>query len=441
MNYIIMNYILKTNKIFYKIIYYFLIVLFLLSFLFWFISCSNNRELSNKRSGNKIIFWTVSLKPYFTSYIENVIYNFEIIYNVDVEWQDIPLDSIYQKLQTSYYTDFCPNVVNLNLPLAYSLFVNKYIYSFDLNQYQNQLKEYNRNLIDSCVYGQNSLFSIPWYSSVKLLIFNRSIYDFNNVEFRDVFEFLDIVGKIKQEKGVFGFYPFIKFEQDMLSFGFIDNPLIVFNDNVLKFYKKLKEIKENLPSGFWVSSVDIAYSMYKDKKVASILIGPQFVYRIKQEDIKLYENTDVIKFPFKNYPVSLMVLSVIYKKEFNNEKYSNSFKFIKYLTNKENQSNFAKLVPVLPSVKVSIDDIIYKNDDALNKKIKSEMLSIFDEAKVFDLYFVKVVPDPIKRTNIFKEFNNEIFNTNNDINIIFKKYEKIWESLYQESSKNSNYTK
>jgi putative chitobiose transport system substrate-binding protein len=416
-----MRYLFINN--FSKIFHFFLNIFILVFILFLFSSCLDNKKSYNN---NKIIFWTVSLKPYFTSYIQNVIYNFESIYNIKVEWQDIPLDSVYQKLQTAYYTDFCPNVVNLNLPLAYGLFVNNYIYSFDLIKYQDFIKDYNQNLIEGCVYDKNSLFSFPWYSSVKLLIFNKSIYDFNNVKFKDIFEFLEIIKRIKEERGVFGVYPFIKFEQDMLAFGFIDNPLNPFNNNVLKFYQKLRDIKDYLPSGFWVSSVDIAYSMYKDKKVASILIGPQFVYRIKQEDIKLYQDTDVIKFPFKYYPVSLMVLSVIYKKDFNNQKYIDSFKFIKFITNKENQSNFARLVPVLPSVKVNLDDIIYNNDDSLTKKIKKEMLEIFDKSKVFDLYFVNVIDDPIKRTNILKEFNNEIFNTNNDIKIIFDKYQKIW---------------
>ncbi|MGB9637889.1 MAG: ABC transporter substrate-binding protein [bacterium] len=416
-----MKYLFINN--FSKIFHFFLNIFILVFILFLFSSCLDNKKSYNN---NKIIFWTVSLKPYFTSYIQNVIYNFESIYNIKVEWQDIPLDSVYQKLQTAYYTDFCPNVVNLNLPLAYGLFVNNYIYSFDLIKYQDFIKDYNQNLIEGCVYDKNSLFSFPWYSSVKLLIFNKSIYDFNNVKFKDIFEFLEIIKRIKEERGVFGVYPFIKFEQDMLAFGFIDNPLNPFNNNVLKFYQKLRDIKDYLPSGFWVSSVDIAYSMYKDKKVASILIGPQFVYRIKQEDIKLYQDTDVIKFPFKYYPVSLMVLSVVYKKDFNNQKYIDSFKFIKFITNKENQSNFARLVPVLPSVKVNLDDIIYNNDDSLTKKIKKEMLEIFDKSKVFDLYFVNVIDDPIKRTNILKEFNNEIFNTNNDIKIIFDKYQKIW---------------
>ncbi|MGC8733629.1 MAG: ABC transporter substrate-binding protein [bacterium] len=416
-----MRYLFINN--FSKIFHFFLNIFILVFILFLFSSCLDNKKSYNN---NKIIFWTVSLKPYFTSYIQNVIYNFESIYNIKVEWQDIPLDSVYQKLQTAYYTDFCPNVVNLNLPLAYGLFVNNYIYSFDLIKYQDFIKDYNQNLIEGCVYDKNSLFSFPWYSSVKLLIFNKSIYDFNNVKFKDIFEFLEIIKRIKEERGVFGVYPFIKFEQDMLAFGFIDNPLNPFNNNVLKFYQKLRDIKDYLPSGFWVSSVDIAYSMYKDKKVASILIGPQFVYRIKQEDIKLYQDTDVIKFPFKYYPVSLMVLSVVYKKDFNNQKYIDSFKFIKFITNKENQSNFARLVPVLPSVKVNLDDIIYNNDDSLTKKIKKEMLEIFDKSKVFDLYFVNVIDDPIKRTNILKEFNNEIFNTNNDIKIIFDKYQKIW---------------
>lgn len=434
-----MKYIFNNN--FYKLFYFFLSLLFLLFILFLFSSCFGSKKsyiksdnLNNKLDSKKIIFWTVSLKPYFTSYIQNVIYNFESIYNIKVEWQDVPLDSVYQKLQTAYYTDFCPNVVNLNLPLAYGLFVNNYIYSFDLKKYKDFIKDYNQGLIEGCVYDKDNLFSFPWYSSVKLLIFNKSIYDFNNVEFKDIFEFLRIVKKIKEEKGVFGFYPFIKFEQDMLAFGFIDDPLNPFNNNVLRFYKELKDMKSYLPSGFWGSSVDIAYSMYKDKKVASILIGPQFVYRIKQEDIKLYHDTDVIKFPFKYYPVSLMVLSVIYKKNFNN--YMDSLKFIKFITNKENQSNFARLVPVLPSVKVSLDDIIYSNDDNLTKKIKKEMLVVFDKSKVFDLYFVSIIDDPVKRTNIFKQFNNEVFNTDTDLKIIFDNYQKIWNSEFKNKFKN-----
>ena len=416
-----------SKKGIFKFNIWIIILIILLIFnVFLNISCNSKEENVPK---DRIVFWTASLKPYFTDYIQNVINNFEAIYGVKVEWQDVPLDSIYQKLQAAYYTDFCPNIVNLNLPLAYVLYSKGYIYSYDFNK---EFLNYNNNLVSECIY-ENKIFTFPWYSSIKLLIFNKEIFDFGKVKFNDIFEFLKIVKVIKESRGAYGFYPFIKFEQDMLAFGFIDDPNNVFNPRVLKFYKTLVDMKDYLPAGFWISNVDIAYSMYKDKKVASILIGPQFVYRIKKEDPVLYNSTDVIRFPFKYYPVSLMVLSTIYKKDFNNSKYLNSYRFIRFITNKQNQTNFAKLVPVLPSVKVNLSDIIANQDDNLTKKIKNEMLGVFDKAKVFDLYFVKVINDPVKRNNIYKNFNNEVFSSNSDIYEVFKKYQKIWDSEKQKT--------
>ncbi|MEN3014757.1 MAG: extracellular solute-binding protein [bacterium] len=359
------------------------------------------------------------MKPYFTNYIENIITNFEKIYGIDVEWQDYPLDSIYQKILSSYGTNLSPDVINVNPQLASGLYKQNIV--VDISIYDGDIQSnFYSNLVEGCRINQK-LITIPWYSSTKMLVYNKKIFDFSRIRMKDYRDFLEVVKRIKKEKGVYGFYPFLKFEQDMLGLGLINDPRYPFNDQVVEFFEQLRKNKEYLPSGFWVSSVEFAYSMYKEGKVASILIGPQFLYRIKKEDPELYKNTSVMLFPFKEYPVTVMSLSIVNNK--NLERIKKSIIFIKYLTNFYNQNEFFKIVPIVPSV---IGNYTVEDSDPLIKQVKQEMLKIFDKSKVFDLYFYSYIPDPLVRTNIIKNFLNEVFSTNKSIADIQMRYQKLW---------------
>lgn len=398
----------------------FIFFVFVIFIVLFFSSCSKGGE------NEEIIFWSSSLKPYFTDYIEGCIKNFEELYGIKVVWQDYPLDSVYQKIITTYGSDLSPDVVNVNPQIAAGLYkknfvVNVLVYDKDLE------KNYYGNLIEGCkIYG--ALITIPWYASTKMLVFNKEIFDFSKVKINDYKGFLEVVKSIKDREGVYGFYPFVKFEQDMLALGLIDSPTDPFNNRVMSFFEGLREYKEYLPSGFLASSVDVAYSMYKDRKVASILIGPQFLYRIKKEDPNLYKSTDVMLFPFPNYPVSLMSLSVLNNRDV--KRIENSIKFVRFLTNFENQEKFFEIVPVLPTIQ---GNYVAKDDDELIRKAKSEMLKVFPKAKVFDFYFYSVIPDPLVRSNIFKNFLNDVFNSQEKLKDIQERYRKIW---LEEISKN-----
>ncbi len=396
-----------------KYYYSFKFILFALFLgLFLLGGCSKKQEINN----NQIIFWSSSLKPYFTDYIQKVIKNFEDLYGVKVQWQDYPIDSIYQKILTSYRSEVSPDVINVNPQLAAGLYKQELIIHFD----ETIEKNYYPNLIEGCKIN-GKLITIPWYSSTKMLVYNKEIFDFSKHSINNYREFFKLLKIIKDSKGVYAFYPFIKFEQDMLGLSLIENPKNPFSNQVMEFFDILRKNREYLPSGFWVSSVEVAYSMYKDKKVASILIGPQFLFRIKKEDPKLYSVTDVSLFPFSNYPVTLMSLCIVNNKD--NLRIQNSIKFIKFLTNFENQNEFFKLVPVLPSVKGNYDT---SDNDSLISKVKKEMVKIFPYSKVFDLYFYEFIPDPVQRSNIFKNFLNDVFNSNLSIEQIKEKYELIW---------------
>lgn len=390
------------------------IYLIFLFVMFFLSSCEKHTE--NK---DKIIFWTSSMKPYFTEYIEGIIKDFEQIYNVEIEWQDYPLDSIYQKILANFGTDLAPDVVNVNPQLVSGLYKQKMI--VDISVYDSEIEKlFFRNLIAGCkIHGK--LVAIPWYSSTKMLVFNKKIFDFSKEKIDDYRDFLEILKKIKQEKGVYGFYPFLKFEQDMLGLGLIKDPKDPFNDKVIEFFSDLRNYREYLPSGFLVSSVDVAYSMYKDGKVASILIGPQFLYRIKRENPALYADTSVVLFFFKNYPVTLMSLSVVNNRSI--DRINNSIKFIRFLTSFKNQNELFKIVPVMPSVEGNYS---FEDQDKLMEMVKKKMIEIFPKSSVFDLYFYDVISDPVVRTNIFKNFINDVFNTSYSMEYIQNHYRRKW---------------
>jgi len=393
----------------------------LLSFIlfFCFYSCKRDQSSFELDNSNSIIFWSSSLKPYFTSYMEEIIASFERIYGIEVKWQDYPIDVIYQKLMTVYGSNLSPDVVNVNPLLSAGFYKRKML--VNLSIYDQKLENiYFSNLIEGCKID-NNLITVPWYSSTKLLVFNKEIFDFSKRDMKDYKDFFEEVKKIKEKKGVYGFYPFIKFEQDMLALELIKDPKDPFSDEVIEFFGLLRNYRDYLPSGFQVSSIEIAYSMYKDRKVASILIGPQFLYRLKKEDQKLYENTSVILFPFKSYPVTTMSLSVV--NNGNKDKIQKSITFIKFLTNYENQLKLFKMVPIVPSIKGNYN---FDDADPLISLSKRKMLEVFPKAKVFDLYFYSVIEDPMKRTVIFKNFMNDVFNSSLDMREIQIKYRQIW---------------
>ena len=50
----------------------------------------------------KITFWTMSLKPRFTDFVESLVSDYESLHpDVDVVWEDVPWDVLIQKLMAA----------------------------------------------------------------------------------------------------------------------------------------------------------------------------------------------------------------------------------------------------------------------------------------------------------------------------------------------------
>ena len=135
--------------------------------------CSYNNVPATDK---KLEFWTMQLEPKFTSYITNLIEEFEENHeNVTIHWTDIPWEVMENKILTAVLSNTTPDIVNLNSSFAAKL-ANRNVW-LDFNQYipQKIKKSYLPNIQNSSSID-NSIFGLPWYLTTQITLYLSLIH-------------------------------------------------------------------------------------------------------------------------------------------------------------------------------------------------------------------------------------------------------------------------
>lgn len=357
-----------------KIIKLITIIIFTLSVLLFY-ACSRNTDKETL-----IKFWAMGSEA---EYVTKLVPEFEKRNpGIKVKVQAVPWNAAQEKLITAFASDNTPDACQLgNTWVPQFAYLDAIINLDDYIAESDIIKEekyfagiWDTNVLDSLVYG------IPWYVDTRLIFYRTDIFEragYNQPP-RSWDELYDLCKKIKglypaEEK--YAIYLPTNEWPPFIIFGLQNNASLLKDNNTRGNFssREFKEAFEFLirfhrdklaPIG--ISQVTNVYQALKDEYFAIYISGPWNINEYKKWMTgKLADKWSTAPLPSKSgedYPgVSLAGGSslVIFK---NSEHKKETWKFIEYLSEKETQTEFYKLLYNLPAVKEAWEDSSIANN-------------------------------------------------------------------------------
>ena len=113
---------------------------------------------------------------------------------------------------------------------------------------------------------------------------------------------------------------------------------------------------------------------YQAGETAFIIAGANFLKIIKENALQIYKNSDISKqISGSSGKVDFSIMNLVIPKKSKNHK--NALDFALFLTNSENQLEFCKLAPILPSAKEALKSEFFKNYDKNDLISKGRFIS------------------------------------------------------------------
>lgn len=352
--------------------------------------CGNKESAASapkeeKKENVTVEFWTISLRPTFDNYFNDVIKKYETEHpNVKVNWTDMPYDAIQNKLITSVAGGTAPDVVNLNTEMALTLAGKGALVDLNKEATKEQKDIYIKTLFESAKL-KDGIYAFPWYGTPSVCMYNKALFEKAGIQNppKTFDEMLSLAKQMKEKTGAYICVPeeYAKMLQlDGVKLMNDDYTKAAFNTpeaaEVLVKYKKAVD-EGVLPKTGW-GLWDAMLQQFSSGKVAMIYAGPQTLKRIKDEAPDIYKNIEVTT-PMMGkaniIPNPLMNVVVPEKSKHHKE----AIDFANFVTNDENQLGFCKEVQIFPSTTKAAADPFFKSD---SKTLETKALAIVaDELK------------------------------------------------------------
>jgi putative chitobiose transport system substrate-binding protein len=312
-------------------------------------------------------FWTMSLKPRFTSYFKALVTKYETTHpNVELEWVDVPWDAMQTKLTASIVAGSAPALVQLNVPWAYD-----YALYGALRAIDDLLGADRANYTDGAIADltfNGRIYGFPHYNSVNVMAYNTALFKAAGITHipttRD--EQLAVAKQIKARTGQYGFSPALgKIAGVFLEEGLplVEHGKAVFNSpahialitKLADAYKAGGLLKDKL---FSEDNYPASIDAYKSGRMAMLEAPPSALIRVRDDAKDIYAVTDVAPVPIGANGIAAggwLFLFAMPKGTTGNVAIE-AARFAKYLTDDDNQLAFAALAGAFPTAKKAVAD-------------------------------------------------------------------------------------
>lgn len=358
-------------------------------------------------------FWTISLQPFFTDYMNRLIADYEQANpGVDIRWVDVQFQAIEQKLLAAIAGRVPPDVANLNVEFTVRIAEKGALLDIDGAVPAADRAKYFEGLWSSSRFRGRS-YGIPWYIAPPVLIYNADLFRKAGLDPAKPpgteEQMANAARAIKQRAQVYGFMPLIdgtrlmhRFRENGLPILSPDGRRAVFNtpahvaylQRYLELYKQDYFPEDTLRRGFTG-----AVERYSAGQLGMLLVGPQFLLRVKESNPEVYAKTAVAPYPMGRGRVihaGLMTLAVPKA----SPRQPEAVKFALYVTSDANQLEFSKQSVVFPSTKQAAADRYFRQGGA-GPEWRARAIAV-DELK-FGRDLTVVVPNQSELYKIFRE--------------------------------------
>ncbi len=320
----------------------------------------------------RLEFWTISLQPFFTGYIQGLIARYEHDHSgISIRWIDVPPQVIDQKLLAAIAGGVTPDVVNLNTEGTLRMAQSRALVDVDGAVPAAARARYFPNIWSSTRY-LGHVYGIPWYVVPNVLAYNQSLFRRAGLDpthppaSEDAF--IEAATAIKEKTGVYGFMPnvdgirFLRvFQEDGLAILSPDRRHAVFNspDHVRVLARYVALFKRDLfPSDTLQRGYLGATERYAAGQLAMLTTGPQFLLRVRSDSPEVYRDTAVAPYPLGRARVldlPTMELTIPLASHHRAE----AVDFGLFVTNDANQLAFSRLVVIFPSTRAAAADAYF----------------------------------------------------------------------------------
>ena len=318
-------------------------------------------------------FWTISLQPFFTDYVNGLVAGYRRANpGVQVKWVDVQFQAVEQKLLAAIAGGVPPDVVNLNVEFTSRIAERGALVDMDAAVPAADRAKYFEGLWSSGRFKGRS-YGIPWYIAPPVLIYNGELFKKAglNVLTPPATEdaMIEAAKRVKDRARVYGFMP--PLDGTRLMYLFLENGLPVLSENgklavfnspahVAYLQKYMDLFKADyFPDDTLRRGFTGAVERYSAGQLGILLVGPQFLLRIKESNPEVYAKTFVAPYPMGKGRVihaPLMALAVPRASKNHEE----AGRFALYVTSDENQLAFSKLTVIFPSTKKAAADPYFR---------------------------------------------------------------------------------
>ena len=324
---------------------------------------------------NEVIVWTLQMSD-FSDYMNGVIKDFERENpEIKIKWIDVPFSEGEKRTLASVLSDNPPDLINLNPDFTATLAQKGALAEID----RSKTTQFNQGILKS-LETNGKLYSIPWYATSAVTIYNKQLIGKTGVKVPATYEEMgNIAPAIREKTGAYVTLPNITENDTMLKilnkYG-INSPDKIASDKsieVFNFYKTLYQ-KDLIPKESVTQTHREALEKYMSGNIVLFQAGANFLTMIKENAPSTYKVTDVapqITGELGQYDFSLMNFIIPLKAKHKEE----ALKFALFLTNEQNQLKIAKLTNVIATNNKALQDSFYTKYNENDLMAKARVIS------------------------------------------------------------------
>ncbi|MDI3402532.1 ABC transporter substrate-binding protein [Streptomyces cavernicola] len=339
---------------------------------------SGGSDSASGKVEGTVKFQTWNLKTNFKKYFEGLIDDFEKKYpGTKVEWIDQPAENYADKISADAAAGTLPDVVNVSPDLAVPL--AKAGLALDLDQ---AAAKYKGEYLDGAwkshqIPGMEGTYAFPWYLNTGPMFYNKRLFKEAGLDtekppktYDELFDAAkEIAEKSDGKIATLGNAPAIE------DFGRYGVPLMddkgtkfTFNDpkgvELLKNYKELYDAGA-LDSQALTNEAEATGRKFKQQSIAMNPGSALDLHKFKKEAPSLYKNIGITPAVTNTGKDNMYVQGVMVNSQ--SKVKPAAVAFAHFVTNAENQMDFAHEVTIFPSTKGSLDDPFFTKEDGTDE--------------------------------------------------------------------------
>lgn len=309
----------------------------------------------------------------FAPYMYQVIRNYEKDHpNVTIKWIDVPFSEGEKRTLAAVMTDSPPDLINLNPDFSALLAQKGTLKEID----DEKLTNFNQSIVNALKY-QDKNYSIPWYATSAITIYNKDLYQKSGVIRlpKTYKELASVSEKVLTNTGSYSYLPTITENDTMIKilnkYG-ISEVEDMSSPQSIKVFEMFKDLYQKglIPPETITMTHREALEQYMSGKTVFYQGGANFLNMIKENAPQIYSQTDVmeqIKGPVGQNDFSVMNFVIPLRAKYKDE----ALDFCLYLTNEENQLELAKLTNIIATNSNALNNSFYNDNSTLESKARS----------------------------------------------------------------------